>query len=397
MRKNYSDLFEANDDTTILFGDGAITQFAYLLEVNSFKTIAAFTGASSADKCGAWSSILLGAGYLDINLERYKDIEPEPSMQTVEKMIEFLKKVKPEAVIAVGGGSVMDAAKAAYASYQTGMPLADLFGVNKIAEKFPGRTLKKVICFPTSAGTGSEATPYSNIVDKEANVKKLIVDRQIIPENSFVCPEFTVSMSKELTLVTACDALTHAIEGYLNINVKNELADDCALEAIRLILGNLKQAIEEPENYICREKISAAATLAGMVIKDKPTSLPHLVSFSWFGLIPHGLAVAIVLPHAWKYYLNSEAVKERTLSLKSLFGVKDARKAEAVPDALIKFLKELGVECSLSKYEGFSKSLLEETAKSASKNNVKLETAPLPVPADKSYDVLIKILDSASK
>jgi len=392
------DLLDEYPDTTIVFGENCMEQLASLLDELKAKKIVAFTGNKSVEKNGAWRDLLNATGHSDTSATRFSEIEAEPCIETVEKMITFLETEKPDEVIALGGGSVMDAAKAAYLVYQAGGKLNDYFGVAQYSQKHPGKNIKKVICFPTTSGTGSEATPYSNIVDNALGVKKLIVDECIIPAYSFINPAYAASMDRKTTLATACDALAHSIEGFLNTakDQAHPLANTWALESIKMIVENLPRILENPNDMKAREALAAAACMGGMVIRYKPTGLPHLCSFSWFGRIPHGLAVAILVPYAWKYYLAENSVRERTFSLHGVFAP-SPKNAEDIIKAYCKFLTSVSVPISLKQIKTLNKELLDKTAKTATacENRMKLTTAPRPVPVEKSYEVLSAILNDA--
>lgn len=391
-------LLDLYDDTTVVLGESSVTQFENLIFRLSPEKIVAFTGTRSVERNNAWAKIQKACGVRDAAVARYSEIEPEPSIETVEKMISFLEKEKPDEVIAVGGGSIMDAAKAAYLVYQAGGTVHDYFGVNKLEDKYPGTEVKRVICFPTTAGTGSEVTPYSNIVDKKADVKKLIVSNSIIPQYSFVNPLFTMSMDLETTKATACDALAHLLEGFLNTarDKSHKAANKWALQGVELIVKHLPLVLANPADEKSRAALAAASCMGGMVIRHKPTGLPHLCSFSWFGKIPHGLAVAILLPYAWNYYLAEERVQARTMELKGIF-----KNAAAGPESIVaeycKFLKSIGVPLALKDVKSIDLALLDKTARLAGENRMKLESAPRPVPLEKSYEVLSSILNNAWK
>ncbi len=385
------DLLDSYPDTVICFGKSGLIQLSAHLRLEGIRKMVLFTGGSSAEKSGALSALTMEN---EIGIARFNDIEPEPSIETVKRMVEFLKAEEPDQVIAIGGGSPMDAAKAAWLVYQAGGTVDDYFGVNKYSSANPGKKLKKIIAIPTTSGTGSEVTPYSNIVDHEAKVKKLISEREIIPEYAFVVPEFTMSMPKQVTLATGCDALAHAIEGFLNLGADgaHPRANDWALEAIRLIVDNLPAALQDGQNLKARTAVSAAATLAGMVISYKPTGLPHLCSFSWFGKIEHGIAVAMILPAAWRYYIGSEAVAKRTMELAPVFGGKTP---EDVITAYRAFLTGCGVPSGLRSFADIDQALLERTAESAGQNKMKLDSAPRPVALENSRQTLTDILKQA--
>lgn len=142
-----------------------------------------------------------------------------------------------------------------------------------------------------------------------------------MPELALLVPELTNSMPETVTRATGCDALAHSIEGFLNVRADraNPDADGWALESIRLITENLPRAIADGRDETARRNMCIAATLGGMVIRFKPTGLPHLASYSWFGRLEHGIAVAMLLPGCWRYYLGNPSVAERTMRLAGLF------------------------------------------------------------------------------
>jgi alcohol dehydrogenase len=390
----YQRILDTYPDTVIAFGEDGLLSFELLMQEQRAKKIAAFTGKHSADATGAWARFLKTCGTMDVGVVRFSDIEAEPCINTVERMIEFLHAEQPDVVVAIGGGSPMDAAKAAYLVYQCGGTLQDYFGVNKFSSANPGKKLKKVICFPTTSGTGSEATPYANIVDNAVRVKKLISEVEIIPEYSFVVPELAASMPQSVTLATGCDALAHSLEGFLNIgqDMNHPKANEWALESIRLIVENLPKVVADGSDVAARTAVSAAATLGGMVIRYKSTGLPHLCSFSWFGRIEHGIAVAMLLPAAWGYYIQSEGVRVRTMELKGIF---PGDTPEEVVNSYRKFLDSLGVPEGLEEFSDITPELLEVTAESAGQNKMKLDLAPKPVPLENSKEILAGILEKA--
>jgi alcohol dehydrogenase class IV len=394
MSEKYIKFLDSYPDTEIHFGAGVIEKLPELLKKLQAGKISVFTGKYSADKNGSWQRLTQLFEQHGITYSRFSEVEPEPAIATVNRMTRFLNEYQPDAVVALGGGSVLDAAKAAYLLFQAGGELDDYFGMNRFSQKYPEKILKKVICLPTTSGTGSEATPYSNIVDPELQVKKLVVEKEIIPQYSFIDPTLSASMPETVTVATAFDAMAHSLEGFLNVNQdsKHPEANNWALESIRLIVENLPLIQKSPESIEARTALAAAACLGGMVIRNKSTGLPHLCSFSWFGKIEHGIAVAVLLPYAWKYYLESEAVRKRTMELKEIFG---GDSPEAIVNAYCDFMKKCGLKTELRNYGLITPELLKNTAKSASENQMKLELAPKPVPLEESFQILDLILNNA--
>ena len=316
-------------------------------------------------------------------------IEAEPAVSTVEAMAEFLRVRQFRTVIAVGGGSVLDAAKAALLMVESGFALNDLFGVNLFGSAHPEKVLARLIAVPTTSGTGSEATPYSNIVVPEAGVKRLIVENKSIPQKAFIIPQLTESMPPLLTRATGCDALAHLIEGFLNVGADgnhpavNAWAE-CGIALVKLALPAAVQG-----DTSARKAMAYASLLGGMTIRYKSTGLPHLCSFSWFGRIAHGDAVAVLLPACWRYYLANPAVRERTMELAEIF---PGNSPEEVIASYEDFLDLLGMPGGLSAWNGINAALIEKTARSGAQNRMKLELAPHPVPLEESYDILEAVM-----
>ena len=366
-----------------------------LRECAAGKTVAFFTGQHGPGARNRGEFVEQAASRAECTAFRFDGVvEPEPSTATVERMIEFLRVRNPAAVVAIGGGSVMDAAKAATLAWQSGMQLKELFGSDCASRRFPELAPMRVICMPTTAGTGSEATPYANIVDRDAGVKKLISEKLLVPERAILAPEFTESMPEHVTRATGCDALAHALEGFLNIGADHKMprANIWAKEAMRLILAALPAVLKAPADRSARHDMAIAAALGGMVIRFKSTGLPHLCSFSWFGRIEHGIAAAMLLPASWSYYLGDPRVAARTMELAELFPGETPRE---VVHSYRKFLDAIGVPGALSAFAGLTPELLEKTALDAGENKMKLELAPRPVPLEKSAEILGAILRQA--
>lgn len=397
LELRYETMLEEYPDTKIIFSEGAAEQFAELMNAEKASSVVIFTGSSKGAAAKAMPNLQNFMAYMNLDFRFYMDIPAEPAVTDVRDMVRMLEEEKPQFVAALGGGSVMDAAKAAYLSWQSGLDVTDLFGVNQATRKCPDRKFKRVICLPTTSGTGSEATPYSNIVDREAGVKKLIMEEQIIPEYAFVDPEYAVSMPKNLTLVTALDAMVHSIESILNRNAPSAHPHsiDWGKESIRLIALALPVALKDPANLVARTYVSAAATLGGMCIRNRPTSLPHLCSFSLYGKIPHGLAVAALLIPFWRYYLGDKEVRESTMKMAGLFSLEIEKTPEDVVNSCEKFIVACGGPARLSEVEGLDRSAIAKIAADAVLNPMKLQSCPRPINAENAGTIITGILEKA--
>lgn len=389
------DFLAAQDKVTVAHTDDSFAALDEYIRNGKIKTVAVFTGRKSADDSGAWSKLLMALRFNDCAVIRFKDIPAEPDMETVAEMTDFLYRTEPDAVIALGGGSVMDASKAAYIVFQSKLTLEDCFGSNKICTLCPGKNFKRIIAIPTTSGTGSELTQYSNIVNCRNGVKQLISDSNLIPVLALFNASLTVSMPRSVTLATGCDALAHLLEGWLNVtmdegNAHINAAAQCGVE---LLQKNLLEALENPTELKVRKNVQIASALGGLTIRSKSTGLPHLLSFSWFGRIEHGIAAARLLPAAWRYYIGRKEVVHRTLEIGRTLG---GNTPEEVINNYEKLL-DLWQVPHLSEFPDLTAELLKQTCRSAGANKMKLELAPRPVPLEQSEEVLQSVLDAAMR
>ena len=218
------------------------------------------------------------------------------------------------------------------------------------------------------------------------------MDQQIVPALALIDPRLTASMSRELTAATALDAMTHSIESLLNFRAKDAdpAAEDWALMSVKLI----RNALPCAEKAESRAMLSAAAALGGMCIACRPTALPHLCSYSMWGKVPHGLAVALLLPHFWRYYLagGTPEIAAQTMKLNGIF-------AGATPEEVVlsceKFIAEVSPYKRLSELEDFDSAMVEKIAADAVLNPVKLQTAPRPVAPEEAETLIREILRKA--
>lgn len=385
-------LMETYPETTVVFGPGALAQLGVCLQLENRETILLVMGGASSQIPLRMILRSPAFGKPDFNLPRHEGVPPEPDTTCVRAIVESMKREKPSAVIAVGGGSVMDAAKAAWLSWQSGLDVEELFGVNVATDRFPENRFQRIHAIPTTAGTGSEVTCYSNIVDAKTGVKKLISDPLLVPESASIIPELTLSAPEKLTRECGFDALVHAVESYLNYRAMkaHPEAEERSLEAIRLIVAALPNALENLSDPNARASLSAAATLAGMAIRTAPTSLPHLLSYSFCGKTSHGYAVAALLPHFWRYYLAVPEIRERTCALNMFF---PGNSAEEVIDSFCAFLHRCGGVTDPGKLAGCGPEMIDKLAKDALLNPMKLESAPRAVKPENTGTVFHEVLD----
>lgn len=300
-----------------------------------------------------------------VSIQLFVDVEADPSIQTVKKGFELMKSFEPDTIVAIGGGSPIDAAKAMWLFYEN--PDAD-FGdlkqkfmdIRKRAFRYPELGKKsKLVCIATTSGTGSEVTPFAVITDKETNHKYPLADYALTPTVAIVDPALTLTLPKSVAADTGMDVLTHAVEAYVSV-MANDYTDALAVAAIKMVFKYLKDSYETA-NPVAREKMHNASTMAGMAFGNAFLGVCHAMAHqvgSEFG-IPHGRTNAILLPHTIRYNgvkqgklsvwpkYNHYHADERYYELALAIGLKPKTVEEGVKmfaDACYELGKSVGIE-----------------------------------------------------
>ncbi|MDO8108621.1 bifunctional acetaldehyde-CoA/alcohol dehydrogenase [Isoptericola sp. b441] len=244
-----------------------------------------------------------------VALQIIDNIEPEPSIASVDRNTELMREFGPDTIIALGGGSPMDASKVMWLRYEhPEVVFADMrekfFDVRKRAFKFPTLGEKaKLVCIPTTSGTGAEVTPFAVITDQDTGVKYPLADYALTPTVAIIDPVLTGKMPGFLAADSGFDALTHATEAYVSVYA-NDFTDGMALHAIKLIFENLEESVTGGESAaLAREKMHNAGTIAGMAFGNAFLGIVHAMAHtigSTFHLV-HGRTNATLLPHVIRY------------------------------------------------------------------------------------------------
>ena len=243
-----------------------------------------------------------------VHCEIFSEVESDPSFETVNRGLELMNNFKPDVIIALGGGSAIDAAKGMWLFYEH--PDADAEGlklkfmdIRKRTYKFPKLGVKaKMVAIPTTSGTGSEVTSFAVLTDKVKNKKYPLADYELTPDVAIVDPDLVMSLPKSITADTGMDVLTHAIESYVS-NMASDYTDGLAEKAAELVIEYLIEAYEHGDNKVAREKMHNASTIAGMAFTNAflgiNHSLAHKIGAEFH--LPHGRINAILLPYVIKY------------------------------------------------------------------------------------------------
>ncbi|MFJ6277564.1 bifunctional acetaldehyde-CoA/alcohol dehydrogenase [Bacillus thuringiensis] len=306
----------------------------------------------------------------DVKVGVFSEVEPDPSDETVFKGAEMMRSFKPDVIIALGGGSAMDAAKGMWLFYE--YPETKFFGIKqkfldirKRTCKFPTLGQKaQFVAIPTTSGTGSEVTPFAVITDKKNNIKYPLADYELTPDVAIIDPQFVMTVPPHVTADTGMDVLTHAIEAYVSI-MANDYTDGLALKAIDLVFKYLPRAYKNGNDEEAREKMHNASAIAGMAFANAFLGINHSLAHKLGPEfhIPHGRANAILMPHVIRY--NAIKPRKHALFPKYEHFVADERYAyiartlglpastveegvESLVQAIISLGKELNINMSIA-------------------------------------------------
>ncbi|WP_058305837.1 bifunctional acetaldehyde-CoA/alcohol dehydrogenase [Gracilibacillus massiliensis] len=300
-----------------------------------------------------------------VHCEIFTEVEPDPSKETVMRGAEEMKKFQPDVIIALGGGSAMDAAKGMWLFYEH--PDTDFNGlkqkfldIRKRIYKYPelGKQAQ-FVAIPTTSGTGSEVTSFSVITDKETNIKYPLADYELTPDVAIIDSQFVMTVPPTVTADTGMDVLTHAIEAYVS-NMANDYTDGLAIKAIQLVFDYLPTAYKDGKNEKAREKMHNASTIAGMAFANAFLGINHSLAHKLGAEfhIAHGRANAILMPHVIKYNAQKPSkfvafpkyehfvADQRYAEIAKVLGL-PARTTEEGVDSLVKAVYDLAKQLNI--------------------------------------------------
>ncbi|GAA3336558.1 hypothetical protein GCM10020358_09350 [Amorphoplanes nipponensis] len=244
-----------------------------------------------------------------VALQIIDDVEPEPSLATVDRGAELMRSFRPDTIVALGGGSAMDAAKVMWLRYEhPEVVFSDMrekfFDVRKRAFTFPTLGERaRLVCIPTTSGTGAEVTPFAVITDSTTGKKYPLADYALTPSVAIVDPVLATDLPPAITADSGFDALTHAIESYVSVYA-SDFTDGLSLQAIKMIFGYLGRAVADgPNDPEAREKMHNAGTIAGMAFGSAFLGIVHAMSHTLGATfhVAHGRTNAVLLPHVIRY------------------------------------------------------------------------------------------------
>lgn len=353
--------------TQLTFGPGAVGALSSVIQRRGARRVLLVSDRVLVEN-GLIARVEKAIRQTQSELELFTDGEVEPSTATVAKLAAVAGDFGPDVIVAVGGGSNMDLAKAGAAAFANGESVETLVGFDNV----PGPT-PTLICLPTTAGTGSEVSHAAILKNSVTGKKDTILSQRIRPDVAIVDPQLTYSCPANVTAESGIDALTNAIEAFLVTNFysfsedlehglpyegNHPLGDLYSEKAIALIGKNLQHAVDEPENLAARSGMSLAATLAGAAFSSCGVSLCHAFEYAIGSTYhcSHGAGNGIMLPEVMRFWRNSR--QARLAKIAGLLGVPDAARmpeqdsADAAIDAVEYLRKSVGLPCSLSEVGG---------------------------------------------
>jgi alcohol dehydrogenase len=319
-------------------------------------------------------------------LERISNLLDADKLAYVQEGTEIASRFGPDCLVALGGGSPIDCAKAIAVVARQGGAVRDYEGPNKI-----GADVLPLIAIPTTAGTGSEVTFSSVITDSSAKFKFSIKDPKIAPKVALVDPEMTLTLPPELTASTGMDALTHAIEGF-TAKASEPIADSAALYAIELITAYLRIAVSDGNNLEARAAMLLGSVLAGIAFSHSDVGAVHCVAEALGGKYDaaHGVCNAVVLPAVMAY--NMEYCKERYARIAAAMGRSDENVDKAARQA-VKAVQKLASDVHLPGFNslGVQENDLEELAVNSFKNGSNIDN-PRPMTEEDYLNLFRKLI-----
>ncbi len=339
----------------LYFGSGSME---YLKTLKGKKAIIA-VGGGSMKKFGFLDKAISYLEEAGIETKLIEGIEPDPSVETVFKGAELMREFEPDWIIAMGGGSPIDAAKAMWVFYEhpekTFDDIKDPFTIPELRNK------ARFLAIPSTSGTATEVTAFSVITDYKTEIKYPLADYNITPDVAIVDPDLAETMPKKLTAHTGMDALTHAIEAYV-ATLNSPFSDPLAIKAIQMVYEHLFDSYNEDKSS--REQMHYAQCLAGMAFTNALLGITHSMAHKSGAVfhIPHGCANAIYLPYVIDF--NKKACMDRYAHIAKCAGLKGETDEELV-DSLTESIRELNrkmdIPLSLQEY-GIDENLFKEKA-----------------------------------
>jgi len=317
------------------------------------------------------------------------DFTGEPTFDQFDTLLNKSAYFRPDCIVGVGGGSVLDCAKLLAALTGSEQQLTDIVGIGLLKAR-----AIKLICIPTTSGTGSEMSPNAILLNEETAAKSGIISPYLVPDSCYIDPVLTVSLPARLTAETGMDALSHCIEAYTN-NFAHPAVDTYALKGIKLIADNLEKACKDGSDLEARSALSLGSMYGGLCLGPVNTAAVHALSYGLGGKfhVAHGLANAILLPEVLRF--NMPASPDRHAAVALALGVKPGDTDEKTALAGIVRLQEISCACGIPQHLseiGITEDVLPELADIAMNVTRLLKNNPRVVAREDAINIFRKLL-----
>ncbi|WP_175703444.1 iron-containing alcohol dehydrogenase [Burkholderia ambifaria] len=376
----------------IVHGAGSLDTLADKLSLldTPVERIALITQPAMED-LGIADRVIESLNAKDVDVRIIRGVEPEPTIGNVETVYqEQIAPFAPQAILSIGGGSVLDAAKLFAVRLTNDEPLRNWLGIDLI--KHPGVPM---ILVPTTAGTGSEVTPNAIVTLPDEALKVGIVSRHLLPQIVILDAELTLGLPKPITAATGMDAFVHALESYISTKA-NPISDMYAMESMRLIGANIVEAYENGRSLKAREAMMLGSMYGGLALTAAGTAAVHALAYPLGGMfnVTHGVANAMLLPHVMAF--NLDAIEGRLSNVARALDL--ASKTDADPVAARKLIDKMeewtaavDIPQDLRKF-GVSEEHLDALAVAASKVKRLLGNNPKALTLDDMKSIYSRLL-----
>jgi alcohol dehydrogenase class IV len=313
---------------------------------------------------------------MGLSVELFEEPPTEPTVASCDDLLHRTRAFAPDLVVGVGGGSILDAAKLAAALHPCDKPVSHFFGSGLVPPRQTG-----LVCIPTTAGTGSEASPNALLLDESANAKKAVISPTLVPDAAIVDPTLMLTLPAAITATTGIDALAHCLEAYASL-VAHPVIDLYALEGVRLIGAHLPRAVADGNDLAAREAVALGSFYGGLCLGPVNTNGVHALAYPLGGELhlPHALSIALMLPHVVAF--NCAALPARHAALARALGseisANDELAAKSLPERLHTLLAACRLTMGLSNH-GVPRDALPRLAEAGLQVTRLLKANPRPI------------------
>jgi len=365
----------------IVFGCGCISTFADDFLSKGFTRLFVLTAPPIRPLI---AETLDGLQKNGVAIEVFDNIVAEPTVDDFNKILDKARSFGADSVVGIGGGSVLDISKLIATLLKSEQKVDTLFGTGLIEKRGVW-----FACLPTTAGTGSEVSPNAILLDERDHLKKGIVSPYLMADAAYVDPLLTLTVPRKVTADTGMDALTHCIEAYTN-KFSHPMVDIYAINGIRLLAGNLLDAVENGQDVEAREACAMGSLYGGLCLGPVNTAAVHALSYPLGGEyhIPHGLSNAILLPSVMKFNrpANLRKYAEVALACGVKAGKDDDETAQRGVDFICDLSEKVGIPSKLTDI-GIERSAVDHLAEAAMQVQRLLKNNPREVTLQDAKDI----------